>query len=63
MSQQHSDPKSNTPAPQPSSIELSAEELDRVTGGDKSQTQTTTKPTISAIHFTKVVDKSPPNLF
>jgi type VI protein secretion system component Hcp len=56
MSQQQPDPKAKK---QPSPTELSAEELDRVTGGDKAQTQTTT----TEIHFTKLVDKSSPKLF
>jgi type VI protein secretion system component Hcp len=58
MSQRQPDPKSNKPVPQPSSTELSAEELDSATGGDKAKTTTT-----SEIHFTKLVDKSSPTLF
>ncbi len=63
MSQQQPDPKSKQPASQPKSTELSAEELDRVTGGDQAQTQTTTKPTVQEIHVVKVVDKASTNLF
>jgi type VI protein secretion system component Hcp len=59
-----SDPKSKTPGSQPTSTELSAEELDRVTGGDqaKPETKTQTKVSLSPIIFTKHVDKSTPYL-
>jgi len=45
---------------QPTPAELSAEELDRATGGDKAQTTTVH---VSEIHVTNVNDKSSPNLF
>jgi len=58
MSQQKSDPKAKKSTVQPVLTELSPEELDRATGGDKAQT--TNKATLSDFHFTKVVDKASP---